>query len=548
MSSRASAFLICLLGLGLSAALGQNLVPNPSFETILAAPGLAGEWNLAQPWQGLNSTADLYSRTSPGTGSQPCDKVSVPNNAGGLCNERQNLNNYVGLQFDLNAGYREYLTVPLTVPLNAGEIYRLEFYVQCADSARYVCNRLGLLLTNNIPVQPGSGVINFVPQLETSNVITDNDNWTLITGVYVATGGENYATIGIFRGDNDPLLVKSDNGPKQSGCASIDNSAYYYFDDIVVRPIDVNFEIVGDTIICPNESTVLEANANVPFFWSVAPNPGVSISTANNITITPFQPTTYYLNTDFGIDSVTVTIVQPPVLDLGPDTLLCEGDTILLDATVPDGLFYNWSTGDTSSILAVTDTGTYAVQVDNTGCGATDTVFIPDYLSNPPLSLGEDSLYCFFYNDTLKLDAGEGTSYLWSPTLQTSREITILTPAFYSVTVTRSNGCFRSAGLAVNEVCEPLVFIPSAFTPDDDGINDVLRAYANNAIKFELRILNRFGQTVFYTEDPEKGWDGTYQGTESPFGIYSYRINIQGLDTEGIKVKRKIFGTITLIR
>lgn len=548
MRFRAGALLTIFLLLQQLAAVCQNLVPNPGFENLLSVPAFAGEWNLAQPWQGLNATPDLYSRTSPGPGLQPCDNVKIPINAGGFCNERQNLNAYIGLQFDLINGYREYLTVPLTVPLNAGEIYRLEFYVQRADSSRFACNRMGLLLTNNIPVQPGTGTISFIPQLEANNVITDASNWTLVTGVYEATGGENYATIGLFRSDTDPQLSKNDNGPKLSGCIDIDNSAYYYFDDIVVRPIDVNFEILGDTIICPNQSTVLEANSNVPFFWSVSPTPNDTLSTDNSITITPFQPTTYYLNTFYGIDSVTVTIVQPPLVDLGPDTLLCEEDSIPLDATAQDAILYNWSSGDTTAFIYAKDTGTYIVTVDNSGCSVIDSIRIPAYLDNPSISLGEDSLYCFFYNDTLKLDAGDALSYLWLPTLQTSREITILRPDYYSVTVTRPNGCIRAAGMEVAEVCEPLVWVPTAFTPDGDGINDIIRAYANNIDRFDFRIVNRFGQTVFFTEDPLEGWDGTYEGSESPFGVYVYRINIRGLDTEGIKVKRKIFGTITLIR
>jgi gliding motility-associated-like protein len=548
MNKIRNAFVILFLLWGQVQLMAQNLVPNPGFETLLGTPTAAGQWNLAQPWQGLNATPDLYITGGPSAFTNPCDDIDIPYNSGGFCPERTTGSSYMGLQFDLNNNYREYLTVPLTVPLNAGDIYRIDFYIQLADSARYSCNRIGALLTNNIPVQPGTGVINFLPQLETVAQVSDTSQWILITGVMQAAGGENYITLGVFRNDSDPLLQKTDRGNQNPICTDIGGSAYYYFDDIAVTPVNVTINIEGDTILCPNETTVLTADCNVPFWWSDSNDPTDTISLAVDIILTPPVPTTYYLNTGYGIDSVLVDIVNPPVFDLGNDTLLCEGDTILLDATAPDGILYTWSTGDTSAVLAVTDTGTYTVLVDNAGCAVEDSVQIPGFLSNPELSLGEDSLYCFFYNDTLELDGGPGLAWLWLPTLETSQTISILQPAVYTVISTRTNGCTRSASLEVGEVCEPNIFVPSAFSPDDDGINDIYRPSVRNVTLYNFRVLNRRGQTVFYSEDPLAGWDGKFEGQDAPIGVYVYRLNYQGFDSDGIKVKKKMLGTVTLIR
>ncbi|MBP6512677.1 MAG: gliding motility-associated C-terminal domain-containing protein [Bacteroidia bacterium] len=526
----------------------QNLAPNPSFETTIGTPTAAGQWNLAQPWLGLNGTPDLYVRNQSSGAILPCDVVNIPTNVAGYCDERKNGKNYMGLQFDLLNGYREYISVPLAIPMVAGGIYQLEFYVQLADSARFACNSLGMLLSNNIPTQPGTGTILFTPQLESSAQIVDTNNWTLVSGMYLAFGGENYVTLGLFRDDNDPLLQKTNYGTRASNCTSIDNSAYYFFDDIVVRKVDVTINILGDTIICPTETTTLIADCNVPFWWSDESAPNDTLSLDTTIQINPTTPTTYYLNTDFGTDSVTVLIVNPPSFDLGPNTPLCEGDTILLDATTIDGVRYTWSTGDTLPILGVTDTGMYYVTVENTGCARSDSISFPSFLLNPPIDIGEDSLYCFFYNDSLTLDAGDALSYLWTPTFETSREITILYPAVYSVEITRANGCKKSKSLEVLEICEPTVYIPNAFTPDGDGLNDIFRPYVNNSPLFNFKIINRRGQQIFYTEDPTEGWDGTYEGQDAPIGVYVYRINYQGLDSEGIKVKKKKLGTFTLLR
>lgn len=538
----------CLL-LGNFRLQGQNLVANPGFETTLGTPSTAGQWNLAAPWLGLSGSPDLYVLGGPSAPPSPCDDVDIPFNAGGYCPERNAQAHYMGLQQGITSSTREYISVPLSAPLTANSVYRLQFYVQLADSSRYSCNRLGMLLTNNIPVQPaGGGVISFIPQLEATAQITDTANWVLVSGAYLAIGGENYATIGIFRADGDPLLTRTDRGNQNPGCTGLSNSAYYYIDDVSVVPVDQSVTIEGDTIICPGQSTVLTANTNLPFWWSDAANPSDTLSLLLNLTVTPATPTVYYLNTDFGTDSVLVDIVPPPVFELGPDTLLCEGDTILLDATAPDGLLYQWSTGDTTAVIAITDTGSYTVTVDNSGCSRTDSIRLPGFLSNPVLSLGEDSLYCFFYEDTLILDAGDGLDYLWTPTNEITREIKILTPGIYTVAVTRNNGCRRYASLEVDEVCEPNIFIPSAFSPDDDGINDIFKPIVRNVELYNFRVLNRRGQTVFYSEDTTAGWDGVFEGTQAPIGVYVYRLNYQGLDKDGIKLKKKIIGTVTLLR
>jgi len=527
----------------------QNLVPNFSFEQVIGQPTAEGQLQtLAIPWLKLNATADLYYKGQTSLPITPCDQVDVPYNVGGYAPEQNGQKGYAGLQFDLNNNYREYISAPLAIPLQKDTLYRVWFYALRADSSRYACNKLGALFTNNFPIQTGTNPILFHSNIEYSTIITDNINWTLITGIYKASGGENYITLGLFYTDNDPLLLKTDYGTHNTGCANIDNSAYYYIDDVMVKPVSETVKISGDTVICPGDSTTLTANTNVPFFWSEANTPNDTLSLEVNLTVSPNVLTKYYLNGLFVNDSATITIVTPPVVNLGIDSLLCEGDTVKLVATIADGIKYNWSTGDTTSSINVTEIGTYSVIVENNGCARKDTIIFPGYLSNPPIDLGLDSTYCFFNADTLYLDAGIGINYLWSPTIETTRSITILTSGYYSVKAVRSNGCPRIASLEVAEVCVPTLFIPNAFTPDGDGLNDVFLPIVNNINKYSLRILNRFGQTVFYTENTSTPWDGTFNGKEPIAGLYVYRINYEGLDYEGDKLKGKKLGTITLIR
>jgi len=546
-SNKSVLFIFALWLVSLSPVYAQNLLTNPGFENFSGSPTGAGQLNKANPWVPLGASPDLFA-PQPSLPILPCDNINTPTNVGGYAQVRVGGNAYAGISIDPFGNAREYISSPLTVTLTAGDLYRVEFWVLLADSTRYACNRLGAYFSNGAPLQAGTSVINFPASLESPNIISDTSDWTLITGIYQATGTENYITIGVFRDDSSPLLQKIDFGGKNSGCVDFDDAVYYYIDDVVVRPVYEVVEIDGDSVLCPGDVLNLFSTVNVPFWWSDSNNPNDTLSLLPILVATPNTPTTYYLNGITKIDSVRVTFVNPPVINLGPDTLLCLNDSIKLDGFASDAVFYNWNTGDTTSFIQVKDTGVYYVDVYNTGCFTIDTVVVSDYLENDLFDLGTDSTYCFFNGDTLYLNGPAADSYLWQPTGETSQNITVIAPAIYTLTATKTNGCKATALISVKEICEPNIFIPSAFTPDEDGINDIFLPNINNVENFNFRIQNRRGQTIFYSEDASKGWDGKFNGVDAPIGVYVYRLNYLAFDAEGSKIKKKILGTITLIR
>nr|WP_241749009.1 gliding motility-associated C-terminal domain-containing protein [Rufibacter sediminis] len=86
---------------------------------------------------------------------------------------------------------------------------------------------------------------------------------------------------------------------------------------------------------------------------------------------------------------------------------------------------------------------------------------------------------------------------------------------------------------------------PTAFTPNNDGLNDVFRPVgAPFASSFILQVLNRWGQIIFESKDPKAGWDGTHRGKPAPPETYIYRM--EAVDVNGKKITQK--GTVTLIR
>ncbi len=554
-----SNFLAVLLSvISISFCNGQNLISNASFETLLSPVTGEGQIILAAPWLSPpmgTGTPDLFNSAYSSVPANPCDAVGIPLNAGGYAPSLSG-NGYAGISIDFINHIYEYLEVPLTIPMQAGETYTVEMDVLRADSSEYACNRIGVVFSASPLNQTGSGLIGN-PVMENAAVITDTASWSHLTfnlvaggsGIYTAAGGENYITIGEFRDVSSPLLNLIPYGPQGSQCANFVGRAYYYIDNVIVKPVNEVVAITGDTIICPNESTVLTANSNVPFWWSDQFNPTDTLSLNIDLTVTPSTNTTYYLHGQIKTYAVTVYIVNPPVFNLGPDTTFCEADTVVLNAFSPDAILYTWSTGDTTATTLATDTGLYWVIVDNIGCGVFDSIYFNNLLPNPPVDIGTDSMYCFFDGDTLSLDAGSNAvSYSWIPFGDTTQVVKVLVPAYYQVTVTHANGCKRRAGFETQEICLPKIFMPSAFTPDGDGLNDVFLPTVNNVTSYALRVFSREGAMLFSTQDIYEGWDGTFNGKEMPTGVYTYKLSYSGFDSEAEKTKGKFVRTITLIR
>jgi gliding motility-associated-like protein len=116
----------------------------------------------------------------------------------------------------------------------------------------------------------------------------------------------------------------------------------------------------------------------------------------------------------------------------------------------------------------------------------------------------------------------------------------------YKVVVTNTNGCADSAYIKVKIFdTHPQIFVPSAFTPNGDGLNDTFRPIAVGITKLDyFRVYNRWGQLVFSTTVNEQGWDGKIGGKEQASGTFVWLVH--GVDFTGKTVFAK--GTVTLIR
>jgi gliding motility-associated-like protein len=90
----------------------------------------------------------------------------------------------------------------------------------------------------------------------------------------------------------------------------------------------------------------------------------------------------------------------------------------------------------------------------------------------------------------------------------------------------------------------PYIFIPNAFSPNNDGENDTLFVRGRPIYQIEFRVFNRWGENVFYTNDLNHGWDGTYKGQKMPPDVYDYYLIVQCIND----VKKQFQGNITLLK
>lgn len=187
----------------------------------------------------------------------------------------------------------------------------------------------------------------------------------------------------------------------------------------------------------------------------------------------------------------------------------------------------------------VKESGIYYTQ--HTTANNCDSTAYYDILfsTKPKVNLGEDT--CFGNSATVTLHTDSGyVSYSWMGTNSTSHKYVITSPGIYSVSVTNQCGTSQDE-IEVFRECNFPVYMPTAFTPGNDGLNDLYRYPSLNINKFvSLEIFNRYGQKVFLTNNKSEGWDGKFKNSEQPSGIYAYILRLKTLDGKEV-FKKGIF-------
>ncbi len=321
----------------------------------------------------------------------------------------------------------------------------------------------------------------------------------------------------------------------------------------------VDISASGVTLVCPGDSVELNIIGGEDYDWTWTPSTGLSSSVGDTVWASP-DITTTYLATGVGIcgtieREVTVEVPPPPIANAGPDMSLCPGDTIHLAGS--GGVTYKWTPPsyldiDTIANPAVMDPLTnmfYQLVIwDSNGCSDTDDVFVSLY-ELPTVDAGEDVYMAL--GGFAQLNASGAVDYTWTPA-------DFLTDAFisnpqafpedttvYYVTGVDANGCENFDSVTVFVLEQTTIVLPNAFTPNEDGINDVWKPVLVGIGEIEyFAVYNRWGEMLFESSDPTIGWDGTFQTNLQEIG--NYITYVKGLDGFGNEIVKS--GMVLLMR
>jgi len=440
-------------------------------------------------------------------------------------------------------------------------------------------NSVVLRMTNNAPGGCGNDLLldditfRACGPLVTANIVGAPDS------VDVCSGNNSIYTLSanVSAGYNDPVYqwqLSTNNGATWTNIAGATNIIYvrpsvttsgtYLYRFAVSQRSNINISscaIVSNVVAirvnkfpvaaasnhgsCSGDTLFLNANDGILFSWngpmnftSVAQSPFIPAAVPGN-------SGTYFVKvtSDKGCvsnDSTIASISARPVVNAGSDADICEGTPVQLNSTGSNITSYQWTPSSEVSNATIPNpvalpkqTTLYILTVSNSNCKSSDSLMIV-VNKLPKADAGPDKVILNGQSVVLN-GAADGTDivYTWTPidflTGPGTLTPTVSPPAnqTYTLNVTSNKGC----GTAMDDVLVKVykgLFIPNAFTPNNDGLNDTwnietLAAYPAAVVK----VYNRYGQLVFDNHGISKPWDGKFKGTLLSPGAYVYTIDLK---------------------
>jgi len=384
-----------------------------------------------------------------------------------------------------------------------------------------------------VTVTPGGGN-------GTYNFSADGINFQTAPVLFLANG--NYT-----------IHVKDGNG------CTINQPVFVPLNNIVVA------DAGPDPTICEGKDTKLTATSNGSIFvWT--PTTGLDNNGLLNPVAAPVSTTKYYLEATTGIckrtDSVTVWVNPAPIANAGKDSSICYGADIMLNGS--GGVDFLWSPAAFLSDVKVANpvarklpgSFTYSLHVvDAKGCASLKKDAVTITVTRPALvkTINDTSIAIDqpLYLSATDVNGAGFVKYTWSPptglnNFLIANPVAVLNRDIrYIVTANTRIGCESSDTVNVKVYKGPDIYVPNAFTPNNDGLNDVLHAMPIGAKQLLVfRLYDRWGNLVFSTTDARRGWDGKRNG--NPQAMSSYTWMAEAIDYNGKLIQRK--GMVTLIR
>lgn len=571
-------FILALVLTGLVvASKAQNLIVNPGFEQFSSQPIQQGQVSLSTKWEEVIRSAD-YMNTNYGGWS--------PQVGGSLKGT-----GYMGFaSYGNSNGASEAIGQWLgTNAIEKGKSYIAKINAKSSSGGFYsdICGGVGIY---GFSTRPTLGTTSTHPEdlggvlLWKTDTVTST-NWNEFEGCFTAETDASYIVFAV-----EKVICPQ----------------YIYVDDLSIELFSTGFDLGKDTSLCTGDTLILDAGGAgaTDYEWSdgsslptlevtesglysvkrnlggckesdlihvsfsqfptmpLGPDtflcekgnllldatvPDATYQWQNGSTSSTFQVQesgVYWVEIDVNGCSTKDTIevgFLTTELNLGRDSTMCPDETLVLDAENKKSA-YVWQDGSKSSTFMATPPGLYWVEVANVCDTLLDSIKL-DVIEPRTLNIGRDTAVCSDSFLTINLQpVGLGYEW-WNEHTDSFQKISPPQVVWASI----DDVCETVYDtLVLGEIdCDCRVYFANAFTPNADTINQVFRPKSHCGFQeYRFQIFNRWGERILETDEPFKGWDGTFRGESSPVGVYVYIFTYRQ-DDKVYKMKK---GNVTLVR
>ncbi len=328
------------------------------------------------------------------------------------------------------------------------------------------------------------------------------------------------------------------------GCGTFSDTANITFSSLPAPA----FSLGPDTLLCPKQIYTLTASVTgaTAYHWSTDETTS-SIQVSSEATYWAFVTVNSQCEV---VDSVDITYRGDKNLDFH-DTAICKGATLILNADFGTGV-YNWTSDPPQrfdqnqtgqSTYYVYEPGLYKVVASVGNCVYTDSLHV-SFNDSLYVDIGRDTSLCIGEEFLLHANTNANT-YTWQDGTSTL-DYAVANAGTYSLIA--QNGCGADTVSVKIDLrhCECELTMPNAFTPNGDGLNETFRPlHPCNMNSFLLRIFDRYGEMVFESTDPTKGWDGRFRNAKADPGSYVWMASYVNTDSQQRRLKK---GFVILIR
>jgi gliding motility-associated-like protein len=289
--------------------------------------------------------------------------------------------------------------------------------------------------------------------------------------------------------------------------------------NVVVMPSF--FNLGRDTTLCETDTLEIGFNHTGNYLWNTG---------ASTPTIKPNVSGAYSLTfTRQGCelkDTILIAYDSVPTVNIGSDLVLCSDTSLVLSPNnFARNFQYLWDNGSTDSIRTVSEAGNYRLTITNGKCADSASIIVTEIKTPQPFDLGSDTTFCFGDSLIIGADQGDDLSYLWNRGSQ-DRYILVEDSGIYRLRIYNDCGA-QSDEIKVNyEDCSCTIYVPTAFTPNNDNLNDQFIASYCDVESYKMEVFNRWGEKVYETQNINEGWDGVAKGKKQ-VGTYYWIMTIE---------------------